>query len=795
MGAWSVILPEAATNKVLNPVAMGASYFTAIGAGTITAVTTYSYLGYKCYRLQTSSDNTGAYFTLSALANAAHYMTFRLYGYTEVTTFDCSVDNSNWTVPTYLYTEGNWGVFGISFSAAQSNASVALRFQQKGSTAVDVYIGHLQVEQNTYPTTPITGSIMGFCSDGYKWNGVAHGSSSARLAKERSGGKIVDLETSYNFRVLYGQGTGMPPIQHLVQPMALLPGSLYQGSKVLPRVIDLYSGTKATTAATVSAARRDFINAVKSDRVSPEQPVVFRYTGPNTSKPITFRAYYDSGMEFQTTSGVVDKPSARFICYDPFGYEVHTQGIALGTLQSISDADYLVRRTDGVWYNVSTNISSWVMALEKHNGILYLGGYFSNVGDTNGDFIVSWNGTALSSMGSGLEDYCRVIKKSPDGLIYVGGDFTSAGSVANTAGIAYWDPVAGDWNEIGGGITATSIEAFAFDGSGNVYVGGNFTNHGDADGDFITMWNGTAWSSIGTGANSVVYDLVIGPDGCLYIGGLFTEIDGVTVNGVAKWDGTTITALGAGITSDTIVYTLCFDDAGNLYAGGNFTTADGGAAANIAMWNGKTWLPLGSGTDDTVRRMRYSKGLLYVGGYFTTAGGLTLAEASAIWNGYTWAHLPIDLPGTPQIISWVIDGDDLYMGGTTAGTAYSSIVTQITNSGSTAAYPRIKIYRAADGANASIRYLKNEATGDTLWLNYSLVKGETLTIDFTPGDKSIKSDYFGNVWQAVLRGSDFGTFRFLPGVNNISVMVSTDATVTAWAEWPLAHWGADMVAA
>ena len=51
-GVWSVILPETGTNLVLNPVAMGVGNYAAIGAtSVVTAETTYSYLGYKCYKI------------------------------------------------------------------------------------------------------------------------------------------------------------------------------------------------------------------------------------------------------------------------------------------------------------------------------------------------------------------------------------------------------------------------------------------------------------------------------------------------------------------------------------------------------------------------------------------------------------------------------------------------------------------------------------------------------------------------------------------------------------------------
>ena len=199
---------------------------------------------------------------------------------------------------------------------------------------------------------------------------------------ERSGGVEVDIETDYKFRVKYPQGMGMPPITHHVQTMALLPGSLYVGHKVEPRVLDLVSAIKENTPTTIAHARKHFIEVVKLDKVVPEQPVVFRYYG-NPIKPVEFHGVYDSGMEFQTTSGVVDQPVARFICYDPFAYEVHDTSKVLERYLTVADADYCMRRIDGIWYNISTDFNGDVVAFARgKDDCIFIGGNFTIAGGT-----------------------------------------------------------------------------------------------------------------------------------------------------------------------------------------------------------------------------------------------------------------------------------------------------------------------------------------------------------------------------------------------------------------------------
>src|SRR5262245_7499229 len=95
------------------------------------------------------------------------------------------------------------------------------------------------------------------------------------------------------------------------------------------------------------------------------------------------------------------------------------------------------------------------------------------------------------------------------------------------------------------------------------------------------------WSSMGgfPGANGEVFAAVIDGSGTLYIGGDFTVVGDVIANGIAKWDGTNWSALET--VKGTFVSALAVVGS-DLYAGGYITTADG-IAANIAKWDGSYW--------------------------------------------------------------------------------------------------------------------------------------------------------------------------------------------------------------
>ena len=252
--------------------------------------------------------------------------------------------------------------------------------------------------------------------------------------------------------------------------------------------------------------------------------------------------------------------------------------------------------------------------------------------------------------GTGADVYALAFNRS--GNVYAGGNFTSAGSlVANS--IAKWDGSA--WSLLGSGLNNT-VYALAVDGSGNLYAGGTFTTAGGVAANRVAKWDGSAWSPLGSGMNAEVYALVVDPNGTLYAGGNFTTAGGVTANRVAKWDGSAWLPLGAG--TGGRVNALAFDSFGNLYAGGSFTTP----AGRIARWDGAAWVSLGGGVSSTVRALAADgSGNLYAGGSFATASGVTVNHI-AKWKGAAWSALGSG--GNADVYALAVSGGGkVYAGG------------------------------------------------------------------------------------------------------------------------------------
>lgn len=271
--------------------------------------------------------------------------------------------------------------------------------------------------------------------------------------------------------------------------------------------------------------------------------------------------------------------------------------------------------------------------------------------------------------GNGPDGPTSALVIDAQGNLYVGGSFTHVGSVAANY-VAKWNGTT--WSTLGTGLEF-NVLAMVMDAGGNLYVGGSFTKAGGVSATHVARWNGSAWSALGAGLGSTnvsdattdVRALALDGRGNLYAGGDFRVSGTVSVRHVARWNGTTWSALGDGISNDVRV--LATDAANNLYVGGYFDTAGSVSANNIAKWNGTTWSALGDGTNDTVQALALDgSGNMYAAGSFTRAGG-NAAAGVARWNGTAWSALGSGLAGGVGFTyarALALDGTgNLYVGG------------------------------------------------------------------------------------------------------------------------------------
>lgn len=200
----------------------------------------------------------------------------------------------------------------------------------------------------------------------------------------------------------------------------------------------------------------------------------------------------------------------------------------------------------GVSIPASSNFPA-VFSMASTNDTLYVGGKFENATNDGKPIVVNniaaWNGTSWSALGSGLAFPTAPVFAKVNAIaisgndIYVGGEFTEAGSVA-VGNLAEWDGA--HWNAT---ITVDGIVSSLLYANNRLYVGGQFNslNHSSIAAHNIAEYYGQVWGPIGNygvnnqGDMAKVNTLALNSDGGLLIGGEFSKADSLDVSNFVEW--------------------------------------------------------------------------------------------------------------------------------------------------------------------------------------------------------------------------------------------------------------------
>ena len=340
--------------------------------------------------------------------------------------------------------------------------------------------------------------------------------------------------------------------------------------------------------------------------------------------------------------------------------------------------------------SVSVNgLGGYINAIAVVGSDVYVGGYFTNLGDntTLVNHIAKWDGNSWSAVGGGTNGVSSDIKALAvyGTELYAGGYFKYTGTGLSANYVTKWN--GSSWSALSGpGTNGMTDRVFAIAVKGNdVYVGGNFTLLGDGytSANRIAKWNGSSWSALSANGISGVNDhvssiAILGSD--IFVGGSFTKLSDETTiaNGMAKWNGTAWSAVtGAnginGVNGQVLTLAVSGTD---LYAGGSFTQLGNKStpASSVAKWNGTNWSSLYGnncfGVSGIVFSLAASGSNLYVGGTFTKLDdNLTPAKNIVLWNGSSWTPLigSTSINGVNgYVMSILVHGTDVYLGGTFA---------------------------------------------------------------------------------------------------------------------------------
>lgn len=256
-----------------------------------------------------------------------------------------------------------------------------------------------------------------------------------------------------------------------------------------------------------------------------------------------------------------------------------------GDFTNAGDAsgDRIVKCSSGVLSSLGSGANGdvYAIAIDPNTGYAYIGGAFTQVGGVaNTARIAYWNGSAWKALSTGISNgIVYALAFSPGGDLYIGGTFTNIDG-SNGDYIGYWD--GSSFNRIGWSELNSYVKTIKFSPQGTLYAGGNFTNAGGwfANADYIARWSGWYWSALGSGLDDVVHAIEI-IDGVVYAGGEFTGV-------LKKYTSGAWTSLNLDLDGTPVVYDIMEATDGKIYVASTDSGSTSYAGSDTVANSGNT---------------------------------------------------------------------------------------------------------------------------------------------------------------------------------------------------------------
>jgi hypothetical protein len=190
---------------------------------------------------------------------------------------------------------------------------------------------------------------------------------------------------------------------------------------------------------------------------------------------------------------------------------------------------------------------------------------------------------------------------------------------------------------------------------------------------------------------------------------------------------------------------------------------------------------MNGGADDTVYGLDIApNGQVLAVGLFTRIGGVD-ANFAALWNGSTWVALDANISATS--FAGIFDAKGNIYIGTGAIVDYAS-TTVVSNIGSAEVSPILYIL-----GQGTLKWIENQTSRRRLYADLEILAGEEIFIDFSQG--TARSSVRGNLSFAILPGSDFRSWKLLPGNNEIVALMENVLSSKMQISYIPRHWSAD----
>lgn len=257
-----------------------------------------------------------------------------------------------------------------------------------------------------------------------------------------------------------------------------------------------------------------------------------------------------------------------------------------------TSANRITRWDGATWTTFGIPSGEVKTMITLHNGDLVVGGIFTTISGVPAPGVARWDGSVWSPMGAGIIPSSsstqggdvRALALLPNGDLVAGGWFSVAGG-ATALNIARWD--GGTWSPLGSGFNIF-VNALTVLPSGDLIAGGAFGNAGAVVASRVARWDGNVWSPLGAGVSvpmigvqDRVWAVMAMPDGTVVVGGEFATAGGAPALGVARWNGSTWSTFGSGLNGSPEDFALMPN--GQLAMVGGFSVAGGLAAGNFAL--------------------------------------------------------------------------------------------------------------------------------------------------------------------------------------------------------------------
>jgi len=495
-----VIVPEATENLIENPsFELDTTGWTTNGSA-LTRVLTRARFGIASGQVVTTGavHNEGVYYRIDPDTQGEPYagsVYIRGSGIVRIRVRD-GFNGHEWVSESIALSDNKWRRLEVvGFTRGDVSDDIRLYIETATNIqAITFYIDAAQLENKYFPTSYCDGDIEESIEPhhGYsyfRWEGARHNSTSKRSERYSGGGRWKAFEdVDVNLYPISGGGLGMGSVRLGIQQFSDQIRSIVRTTRPQPRVVTMTFWTRqdenshACTPVSLKRlndARQELEALVKPDRTSNVQPIKFRWE--DNGRSIDFEGYYETGLEFggDFRFPYFNSFPVRLLCPDPYAKEDSQDVQNLTPVKGVPDADYIIAKIDGEWQvpgDGAANDDVFAIGVSP-NGDVYVGGEFTQIGGLAINRIARWDGNTYHPLAVGVDDgTVRYIAFGADGTVYVGGTFTNIGGVAHT-NIASYDPATDTWATMGPGPGLSHpVHGIGVTDDGQVWVAGQFTS-------------------------------------------------------------------------------------------------------------------------------------------------------------------------------------------------------------------------------------------------------------------------------------------------------------------------------